>query len=73
MLATKMSTGVTAAVNLRNPLHKDDGAQKWGIHPGFEFQGRCHQQSKTGVLVAPQKGMMSSKVFLKRKKKAFSQ
>ena len=40
MLATKMSTGVTAPVNLRIPLHKDNEAQKWGIHPGFEFQGR---------------------------------
>ena len=28
---------------------------KWGIHPGFETQGRHHQKSKTGVSVAPQK------------------
>ena len=30
-------------------------------HSGFETQRRCHQKSKTGVSVAPQKGLMSSK------------
>ena len=40
-------------------------ARKRGIHPGFETQGRRHQKSKTGVSVAPQKGFMSSKFFLK--------
>ena len=33
------------------------------IHPGFENQGRCHQKSKTGVPVAPQKGVVSSNNF----------
>ena len=42
-------------------------ARKRGIHPGFETQGRCHQKSKTGVSVAPQKGLVSSKF----KKKVF--
>ena len=32
------------------------------IHPGFETQGRCHQKSKTGVSVAPQKGLVSYKL-----------
>ena len=36
---------------------------KRGIHPGFETQGRHHQKSKTGVSVAPQKELVSSKNF----------
>ena len=38
-------------------------ARKWGIYPGFETQSRCHQKSKTGVSVAPRKGLMSSRYF----------
>ena len=34
------------------------------IHPGFETQGRCHQNSKIGVSVTPQKGLVSSKTSL---------
>ena len=34
-----------------------------GIQPSFETQGRYHQKSKTGLSVAPQKGLMSSKNF----------
>ena len=35
-----------------------------GIHPGFvtQGQGRRHQKSKTGVSMAPRKGLMSSKI-----------
>ena len=47
--------------------HRQDGMQK-GIHPGFETQGRHCQKSKTGVSVAPQKGLMSSKNFKKKQK-----
>ena len=32
-----------------------DKARKWGIHPGFETQGRRHQKSTIGVSVGPQK------------------
>ena len=32
-----------------------------GIHPAYETQGRRHQKSKSGVSVAPQKGLVSSK------------
>ena len=43
------------------------GSHKWEstqwTHPGFETQGRHHQKSKTGVSVAPQKGLMSSKNY----------
>ena len=38
-----------------------------GIYPGFETQGRRHQKSKTGVSVAPRKGLMSSKNLKKKK------
>ena len=65
-LAAKRSGGVTPEVNLRNSLHTGDKACKWGIHPGFETQGRHHQKSKTGVWVAPQKGLMSSNFFKKK-------
>ena len=48
------------------------GSQKWeGMqekHPGFENQGRCHQKSKTGISVAPWKGLMSFKKNFKQKK-----
>ena len=36
-------------------------------HSGFETQKRHHQKSKTGVSLAPQKGLMSSQFFLKKK------
>ena len=51
------------------------GSHKWkstqGIHPGFETQGRHHQNSKTGVSVAPWKGLMSSKIYLKQKRMGY--
>ena len=50
------------------------GSHKWesvqGIYPGFETQGRHHQKSKTGVSVAPWKGLMSSKNFFKKSREA---
>ena len=63
MLAAKRSAGVAPEVNLRNLLCAGEEARKRGIHPGFETQERHHQKSKTGVSVAPQKGLMSSKKF----------
>ena len=36
-----------------------------GAHSGFETQRGHHQKSKTGVSVATQKGLMSSKIFKK--------
>ena len=61
MLNSIQSAGVAPEVNLSNLLHAGDKARKGGIHPGFETQGRHHQKSKTGVSVAPRKGLMSSK------------
>ena len=60
------SRGVIPEVNLRNSLHAGSKACKWGMHPGFETQGRHHQKSNTGVSVAPQKELMSSKNFKKQ-------
>ena len=40
-----------------------------GIHPDFVTQNRCHQKSKTGVSVAPQKDLCPPNFFSKKKKK----
>ena len=61
-LTSVQSAGVAPEVNLRNSLHAGNKARKWGIHPGFETQGRRHQKSKTGVSVAPRKGLTSCKL-----------
>ena len=58
MLTSTLLASVAPEVNLRNPLCTGEEACKWGIHPGFETQGRHHQRSKTGVPVAPRKGLM---------------
>ena len=60
----KGSAGVAPEVNLREcvtgmPLPSSDKA----ANSGFETQRRRHHKSKTGVSVAPQKGLMSSKKF----------
>ena len=52
MLVAKTSAGVAPEVT------RD-------THSGLETQMRHHQMSKTGVSVAQQKGIMSSKLFLK--------
>ena len=65
MLATKRLAGVKAEVNLRETCTPPSSANK-AAHSGFETQRRHHQKSKTGVSVAPQKGLMSSKIFLKK-------
>ena len=36
------------------------------ILPGFETRGRHHQKSKTGISVAPRKGLVSSNFFQKK-------
>ena len=69
MLTSIQSAGVAPEVNLRNSLHAGNKTHKQGIDPGFETQGRHHQKSKTGVSVAPRKGLMSSKNFFKKKEK----
>ena len=61
MLTVKMSAGVAPEVNVTNLLHEGEKACKWGIHPGFETQGRHNQKSKTGVSVAPKKDLYPPK------------
>ena len=62
LLATKRSAGVAPDMNPREcvtctPLPSANNA----AHSGFETKRRIHQKSKTGVSVAPQEGLMSSK------------
>ena len=49
MLTSILSAVVAPEGNLRISWHAGDEARKWGVHPGFETQGRRHQKSKTGV------------------------
>ena len=67
MLAAKRLAGVTPEVNLTECIsHTPPPSANKAAHSGFEIQRRCHQKSKTGVSVAPQKGLMSSKNFFKK-------
>ena len=63
MLAITRSADVTPEANLRNPLHISGEAHNQVIHHGLEIQGRHRQKFKSGVSVAPQKGLMSSNNF----------
>ena len=65
--AANMSAGVAPEVNLREQVtHTPLPSAHKAAHHGFGTQRRHHQKSKTGVSVAPQKGLMSSKfIFLK--------
>ena len=68
MLATKRSVGVTPEVNLREcETCMPPPSMNKVSHSGFETQTqrRHDQKSKTGVSVASQKGLMSSKKILK--------
>ena len=61
-LAAKRLAGVAPEVNLKEcvtctPLPSTNKA----AHYGFETQRRHHQKSTTGVSVAPQQGITSSK------------
>ena len=64
MLAVKRFAGVTPEVNLRECVTcmPPPSANK-AAHSGFETQRRCQQKSKTEVLVALKKGLMSSKII----------
>ena len=67
MLAAKRSAGVTLELNLREHIScMPPPSPNKAAHSGFETQRRHHQKSKTGVSVAPQKGLMSSKICLKK-------
>ena len=64
MVASVQSAGVAPEVNLRITTGKKLCKSKKGMNPGFETQGRHHQKSKTGVSVAPRKGL---KIFFLKK------
>ena len=51
--AAKRLAGVALEMNLRDPLHTGDKECKRGFHPGFETQGRHHQQSKNIGISGP--------------------
>ena len=66
MLAAKRLAGVTPEVNLMEHVtctHQPNANK--AAFSAFENQRRHHKKSKTGVSVAPQKGRVSSKFFLK--------
>ena len=66
MLVTKTLAGATPLVVLRNPLH---AGEHWSYSPGsmLALKPRVDvtRNPKQGVSVAPRKGPMSSKKFLK--------
>ena len=67
-IPSKRSAGVAPEVSLKECVTcmPPPSANK-ATHSGFETQRRRHQKSKTGVSVAPQKGLMSSKIFMKNR------
>ena len=68
ILSTKRPVGVAPEVNLRDLLHEGDKACKQWIQSDSETQGRCHQKSKIGASVVPQKGLVSSQKIKNEKK-----
>ena len=65
ILADKRSAGVTPEVNLRTPLHACNEAHKNAKGSILALKPRADiaRSQKTGVSVAPQKGLMFSKFF----------
>ena len=67
ILVAKRSAGATLEMNLREWVtHTLPPSANKAVYSGFETQNRCHQKSKTGVSVTPQKGLMSCKRNLKK-------
>ena len=63
ILAAKRSAGVAPEVHLKEYVtHLPLPSANKAAHSGFEAQRRHHKKSKRGVSVAPQKGLMSSKL-----------
>ena len=68
MLVAKRLAGVATEVLLReNVTHTPLPSENKAAHSGFETQRRSHQKSKIGVSVAPEKGLLSSKILLIKK------
>ena len=67
MVAIKRSAGVAPEMNLRERISRTPPPSvNKSANSGFETQKGRQQKSKTGVSVAPQKGLMSSKNFSKK-------
>ena len=69
MLATKKPVGVAQDMNLLKQIyisHTPQPCVNKTTHSYFETQRRRHHKPKTVVSVAQQKGLMSSKLFLKK-------
>ena len=67
MLAAKRSAGVAPKLNPREFVtHMHLPSTNKAADSGFETQRRHHQESKTGVSVAPQEGHISPPKILKR-------
>ena len=59
MLAAKRLAGVAPEMNIRECVTcMPPPSVNKTAHSGFETQRRHHQRSKTGVSMAPQKGLM---------------
>ena len=72
MLHTQRSAGVTSEKNVRKCIiYKPLSSPNKATHSGFEIQRKCHQKSKTGVSVAPQKDLCPPKIVLKKEKSCF--
>ena len=68
MLATKRSAGVTPEMNFREHVTRTTLPRAIkAAHFGFKTQRRRQKKSKTGVSVATQKWLMSSKFLFKKK------
>ena len=73
MLATKMSAGVAPEVNLRERVYMLLPSVNKAAHSGCDTHRRCHQKSRTGASVAPQKDLcIPKKSYKKLKKKQFT-
>ena len=66
MLTAKRSAGVTLEVNLRNMLYAGEEAQVRESTLALNLGKTSPEQSKTGVSVATQKRLVSSKYFFKK-------
>ena len=63
MLITVKLTGATLQMNLRNPLHAGDNADKKAPTLALKPRVDITESLQTGVSVAPRKGLVSSKFF----------
>ena len=72
-ISVKRSAGVAPEVNLRDLLNTGDQACKRGDPPlALNPRVAITRSPKIGVSVAPQKGLSSKKIFIKKEEKHFT-